>query len=50
MRQRRISLNDNIPLLKPLNDILSRAPRMNLILSNVDVPTAPFLDVLLQFL
>lgn len=49
MRKRRISLDNDIPLLKPLDDILARAPRMDLILADINPPAASLLDVLLEF-
>ena len=36
MRKRRVRLNNNIPLLKPLRDVGSIQPRMKLVLTDVD--------------
>lgn len=48
--KRRVRLDDNITLVQPLGDIITRAPRVNLILADGNLTTTSALDVLLQFL
>lgn len=49
-RQRRIRLHDDVPLLKPPNDIGSGEPGVQFVLPDVDrTADAAFLDVLLEF-
>lgn len=49
MRKRRVRLNNNIPLLQPLHDIRMIQPRVQLILTDVDLTTPTTLDISLQF-
>lgn len=44
--KRRVRLNDDIALLQPLGDILARAPRVNLVLTDGNLTTASTLDVI----
>lgn len=49
VRKRRVCFDKDIPLLKPLRDLGSIAPRMQLVLPDVDLPTAAIVDVFFQF-
>lgn len=50
MRQRTVCLNDDVVFLQPVDDIPAVAPRVNLILSNINLAAAGAVDVFLQFL
>lgn len=49
MRKGRVCFDKDIPLLKPLRDLGSIAPRMQLVLPDIDLPTAAIVDVFFQF-
>jgi hypothetical protein len=49
MRKRRVRLNNDIPLLQPLHDIRMIQPRVQLILTDINLTTPTTLDVSLQF-
>lgn len=50
MRQRTVCLDNDVVFLQPVDDIPAVAPRMNLILSNVDRAAVGAIDVFLKFL
>lgn len=51
MRQRRVRFNHDIAILKPLHDLRSIQPWVQLVLPNVDLASAlAALDILLQFI
>lgn len=50
MRQRTVRLDNDVVFLQPVDDIPAVAPRMNLILSNVDRAAVGAIDVFLKFL
>jgi len=50
MRQRTVRLDNDVVFLQPVDNIPAVAPRVNLILSNVDLAAASTVDVFLEFL
>ena len=50
MRQRTVCFNNDVVFLQPVDDIPAVAPRMNLILSNIDLAAVGAIDVFLEFL
>lgn len=50
MRQRTVCFNNDVVFLQPVDDIPAVAPRMNLILSNIDLAAVGAVDVFLEFL
>lgn len=48
--KRRVCLDDDIVLLKPLGDLLARAPGMDLVLANGDFAASAARDISLQLL
>lgn len=49
LHQRRVSLDDDIALLQPVDDIFPRAPRVDLVLADGDLSAHAAVDVLFQF-
>jgi hypothetical protein len=45
-----VCLDNDVALLQPLRNIVTRAPRVNLILADSNLPTASTFDVLFQLL
>lgn len=50
LHEGRVCLDDNVALLQPLRNIVTRAPRVNLVLADGDLTTRSALDVILQLL